>query len=532
MPVKHLMKLVAITIIIFIISALVFANNMKTQSEHAFKQTGELLTTEISDMMDLWTQDQLRILTGIATNEYVIDMCLDPQDPLKVERGENFLKELHSRYPYYENLPVAVNLESPVIRTINGSSITVDSGEFLVDTVAGETIGKGGPQYSYIKEVFAGKPYYISEIYPSIPRGTPICVMSMPIVHDSRMVGIAIISPQMHYFTKMFIDSAKLGNTGYMFLLDETSKVIAHPNRDFILSDDADILEKSSYIISQIQNKNNFFKASLLERNKLYYGKTISLRDGNVKDKWYIVFSQETSEVYSDVYDFLKLMALIAIMSTALFVGCVAIVADINKKEQSKLQLMEMNSKLEHLVEERTSELRMLAYTDGLTQLYNHRHSYELLNKIIEDAQKSISQIVILLADLDKFKIVNDVYGHPVGDMVLKECADAIRQNIRANDIAGRYGGEEFLIILPDCTFESGEKIAERIRKSIEDKEFDIKGLRITISMGLTMWNGQNSSELVSSADALLYKAKNNGRNRVEIDPSIISLFAKNKLSD
>lgn len=522
MPVKHLMKLIAFAILISIIAALFFVTNLKKHNESDFKQTSELITSEISNEMELWTQDQIRVLTGIATNDYVIDMCMNPEDPDKLEKAQIYLKQLHSRYPYYENLPIAVNIKKPVQRTVDGNTITIENGEFLIDTVDGKTVGNGGLEYSFVKEAFNGNPYYISNIHSSMVSGEPSYVMSMPIVHDSKIIGAALISPKMNYFTKVFMDNIKLGKTGYAFLIDESSKIIAHPNRDFILTDDAGIIKISSYVISKIQNGNNLFKANLLGVDKHYYGKSIKLENG--KEKWYIVFGQDSSEVYEQVNNFLKFMLIIAAMSMLLFIGGVALVSDINKKEQSKLQLIEMNSQLEHLVEERTAELRMLAYTDGLTQLYNHRHLYELLNKVIEDAQKSSSDIVVLLADLDKFKIVNDVYGHPVGDLVLKECADAIRQNIRSNDIAGRYGGEEFLIILPNCTFESGEKIAERIRKSIENKRFDIEGLRITISMGLTMWNGQNSSELVNMADSLLYKAKNNGRNRVEIDPLIQSL--------
>jgi len=101
---------------------------------------------------------------------------------------------------------------------------------------------------------------------------------------------------------------------------------------------------------------------------------------------------------------------------------------------------------------------------------------------------------------------------------VLRKTAEVLQKNMRKQDIAGRYGGEEFLIILPSCSVENGLIIAERIRDQVENLNFTTDGLKITISMGLVGWDGENSEDLIKKADVLLYQAKDVGRNRIETE--------------
>lgn len=167
-------------------------------------------------------------------------------------------------------------------------------------------------------------------------------------------------------------------------------------------------------------------------------------------------------------------------------------------------------------LEESLARLRELAFSDSLTGLFNHKHCYELLEERVESAQRYLNDLTIILLDIDNFKAINDTWGHQTGDRVLKEISLAIRESIRHIDIAGRYGGEEFLLVLPQ-TGEAGAKIiAERIRKKIETLTFDEEDLRVTISGGIARHEGQSALQLVAQADILLYTAKHNGRNRIE----------------
>ncbi len=120
----------------------------------------------------------------------------------------------------------------------------------------------------------------------------------------------------------------------------------------------------------------------------------------------------------------------------------------------------------------------------------------------------------LLLFDIDNFKGVNDCYGHVFGDRVLTEVASRIRQNIRETDVAGRYGGEEFMVIYPGTSLANAARISERIRRAVADQAFE-SNLHVTISGGIAEYRGQDLPELIDTADRKLYESKGAGKNRV-----------------
>jgi diguanylate cyclase (GGDEF)-like protein/PAS domain S-box-containing protein len=159
--------------------------------------------------------------------------------------------------------------------------------------------------------------------------------------------------------------------------------------------------------------------------------------------------------------------------------------------------------------------LRRQAITDGLTGLFNHKKTLSLLEKEVSRSKRYGTDFSILMMDIDYFKHVNDQYGHQVGDKVLAKISDTIRSNIRETDIAGRYGGEEFLIIFPETEHEKALVTAHRIADAIKEYEYS-EGFHVTVSGGLAGWSGEDTIGLVKVADDLLYKAKNSGRDRIE----------------
>jgi diguanylate cyclase (GGDEF)-like protein len=163
--------------------------------------------------------------------------------------------------------------------------------------------------------------------------------------------------------------------------------------------------------------------------------------------------------------------------------------------------------------------MEKLATTDGLTGLNNHRHFQEILSHEIERARRYRRPLALLLMDIDHFKSFNDTYGHPVGDLVLKEIALCIRQSIRVNDIPARYGGEEFVVIIPETPGQGALITAERIRSTIEAHtvvSLD-RRLKVTVSIGCSVFpeSASTQKDLIDTADKALYSAKHNGRNRV-----------------
>ncbi len=164
-------------------------------------------------------------------------------------------------------------------------------------------------------------------------------------------------------------------------------------------------------------------------------------------------------------------------------------------------------------------EIYRLTIVDGLTQINNKRFLLEFLEREIGRSQRYGRALSLLLFDIDHFKTVNDNYGHPAGDAVLREMALRIKQYVRKEECFARYGGEEFAIALPETGPENSRKFAEKVRRLIADQPFEFEGVKfsVTISVGVAELSGQMSEPigLIKIADANLYKAKKAGRNRV-----------------
>ena len=164
--------------------------------------------------------------------------------------------------------------------------------------------------------------------------------------------------------------------------------------------------------------------------------------------------------------------------------------------------------------------LRKLSITDGLTELFNHRHVHQLLHEEFERSSRSGEPAAVAMLDLDRFKQINDTYGHPTGDVILYETARILRETAREIDMVGRYGGEEFITILPNTGEEEAAAFAERVRAAVEGHVYrdDANEIRMTLSCGVASFpaSGVETPEaLLKRADDALYVAKESGRNRV-----------------
>ena len=164
--------------------------------------------------------------------------------------------------------------------------------------------------------------------------------------------------------------------------------------------------------------------------------------------------------------------------------------------------------------------LKKLSITDGLTELFNHRHVHELLRDEFERSRRTGEPIAVVMIDLDRFKAVNDTYGHPTGDVVLYETARILKETAREIDHVGRYGGEEFIAILPNTDEEEGARFAERVRHAVEAHLYrdEQNEIHMTCSSGVASFpaeGAESPEELLKNADEALYLAKESGRNRV-----------------
>ena len=164
-----------------------------------------------------------------------------------------------------------------------------------------------------------------------------------------------------------------------------------------------------------------------------------------------------------------------------------------------------------------------LAITDGLTGLHNRRYMESHMATLVEQAAARAKPLAVLVLDLDYFKSVNDTYGHDAGDDVLREFSERLKKSIRGIDLACRYGGEEFVVVMPDTDMTVAGMVAERLRRRIAGEPFNVgkqaQTIDVTISIGMAaLLPGDNAAAILKRADQALYRAKRDGRNRVVAD--------------
>ena len=207
--------------------------------------------------------------------------------------------------------------------------------------------------------------------------------------------------------------------------------------------------------------------------------------------------------------------------------------AELRARVNSMLQIKRLQEELaerERQLRDVNEKLLFISRVDGLTEVDNRRHLEERLKEMWEHASRLGEELGCVMCDIDKFKSVNDTYGHQVGDEVLRQFAAILKREAREIDRVGRYGGEEFLLLLPGSGIEDAATFAERVRKATEEHTFTFEGgeLKRTASFGVSAWpNGriEDAEGLVKAADDALYVAKETGRNRVITfgDPDFIA---------
>lgn len=177
--------------------------------------------------------------------------------------------------------------------------------------------------------------------------------------------------------------------------------------------------------------------------------------------------------------------------------------------------------KIVETLEDQNLLLTEMSITDSLTGLYNRRYFFQRLLEEINRSERYHHPMSLIMADIDHFKKINDFYGHPYGDLVLREFSELFKNSGRAVDVAARYGGEEFVLILPETTSDDAKILAERIRFRIAEHPFPCSGgenkLKLTASFGLASYPTEavTPEELIEKVDSALYRAKHQGRNRV-----------------
>ncbi len=276
----------------------------------------------------------------------------------------------------------------------------------------------------------------------------------------------------------------------------ENDDLILYMSRGYNLEPDLKIVSRSNLI------KNLYSSCGILDTEK---SRTLMINDPLTRD----------------TYEKLQPEIIIPLKSKNTINGLIFLSQKImeNSYTAQDFQFLEKMAKFASIAVE-NSRLYRMATLDRMTGLFVHHYFQERLIEEIKRSERTGTPLTLIMADLDHFKNVNDTYGHQQGDIILKGTASIIHQNIRSFDIASRYGGEEFAIILTETDLSTGEVIAERLRKKIEQSSYmsDDNEIKITISIGLAQFNHEldkTGIDLIKRADTVLYKAKAMGRNRI-----------------
>lgn len=268
-----------------------------------------------------------------------------------------------------------------------------------------------------------------------------------------------------------------------------------------LINEKFDIIRVSTHTLNLL----DFEKYQILNKN-------ISiLFDGDIISQIYKCNNQEQSKKYNDIEMIGNNDKRIPTNITFIpicdnkfndFLGAALVIQDI---------------RIEYELRRKNEQLHEKTIKDGLTKLYNHKYSMEIIEKEINNLKLEANkkELSLMMIDIDYFKKVNDTHGHLFGDYVLKMVANILVNSINNNGYVGRFGGEEFVIILPKMGIHKAYDIGEKIRNAIEKYKFKNE-LKLTISIGIKQCKNESGVQFVKNADNLLYKAKQNGRNRIE----------------
>lgn len=378
------------------------------------------------------------------------------------------------------------------------------------------------------------KETYLSEVFIHSGTGNPIVTLSKKIELDGETIGVLVAMIDLSYIGNE-ISKFKIENTGSFFIIDKNNKILVDggdnkksfnyiSKMDLFSKDHLEIIKKTPmgkklYHIKKIKDLDILLIGSIYEKD--INSKILRLRFYIIGIVLLtIIFILIILSVISKNFDssLNQLSHVIDSISQGNYSEDIDKLTGVIDEKNELSFINTAIKKMNYEIIKRENDLKYISETDPLTGCYNRRAIINLIEREIEQSKNFDLNFSLIMFDLDKFKKINDTFGHLFGDTVLKKVSKIILNNIKNTDMFGRYGGEEFLILLPDTELDEGIIIAERLRQTIKKMMWEYDTV-ITVSMGVVKESPNDTLDLVlGRVDNLLYKAKKNGRNRVEYE--------------
>lgn len=400
----------------------------------------------------------------------------------------------------------------------------------------------------YFKMAKQGKDY-ISDVLISRYNGLPIIIFSSPVLDDNNQFQGLIFGSVTLETVEEMMSEIKLGAFGEIYLVTREGNRITKP-----------------LLYPEIEKNEDFFNSRVFQAAindekdltiyKNYLGEdVVGTYQWTHDKKWLIIGEVDAEEImlpFYRLYGFIVICIFLVLFISRLImknlsdlivnpleklIHCAQIIKQgnydyridqsfINTSASELKILFETYNQMSMKLKENMELLEQSAIKDQLTGIYNRRYLMQEGKKLLEACIRGNQPCSVLVIDIDNFKNVNDTFGHSVGDIVLKHIAEIISNNVRDSDIAVRYGGEEFIVLTTNSSAQDSAKLAERIRLSVLKQLFQDRQilLNCTVSIGVAEYSreyfyGTNALEdVIERADKAMYRAKQNGRNRVEIN--------------
>ena len=507
---------------ILIISTITFSSFSKKLKETE-KQKIDLLNQSIEKTI------QREIDTSCEMLEYLSDIYTNKDKFLKLTNTDvtNKNRLIHMRH-HMENL---AKLE----KTVKFMAFGTPDKKMIFDNLAQDqnlAADYDPTTRPWYMGALKSKGVYLSDVFIHAGTGNPIVTLSKKVISNGKIAGVLLAMVDLSHLSEE-ISKYKIGDTGSFFLVDKNNRILTDGGdneKNFSYISKMDLFSQDHFeIIKDTPLGSKFYHMKKIKGlNLLLIGSTYEkdLNSDILKLRYYtigiilltIIFILIVLSLIGRNFDrsLNRLSYIIDSISRGNYSKNIDKLTDIIDEKNELNFIKKAITKMNYEITKRENDLKYISETDPLTKCYNRRAILSLIEKEIEQSKLFNLNFSLIMFDLDKFKKVNDTFGHLFGDVVLKDISKVILENIKATDAFGRYGGEEFLILLPNTELPEGIIIAERLRKTIEKLTWEYDTV-ITASMGVVEnLKNDNLDIVLEKVDNLLYKAKNNGRNRVE----------------